>query len=678
MALNALWVLCLTWVLLHGAGTEENLSTRTWNNDLVHVLQEADTIATQQRLNVDEKPTFRYVLHAEELQAIGVKDLFDALALVPGIQTSIIQNGIKKVVMRGFDNPNSFVFDKFKLFVDSHPVNTVVFQNTSYYLDFPIELIERIEVILGPAAALETSGALTGVIKLTTKIHDEKQEGSLFVRGGSYDEVMAGIHESHRLGELTTLSLDGYYRKHDRMLDADDYELHHTLTRNPESSEWLKDASVGAVLQYGHLRLSGRVKQEHQGNYFGWEEFLENTTDTGMKGTYANLQGVYENRLNDTESVKIQLDYNHFRYDGDAQNYLKAAPGLYLPYTMKMVQSEAGWQFDASVTTRRFENHTVVVGWRGTASRQYDNTLKVAPPGSSVIDTTLTKKGLKRYLSSFYVTDTVSWSDRLDGRFALMYDHLSDLHKGYFSLDATLLYRLFEDLRVKVGYGHAYRAPSWVELYTIHLPGLRAGNPSLHAEEADTVEASFIYAPSMEHTLKLNLYYTDVENLIDNLEIPKAKTTDEPEYANYDNRDSKGMEFSYRFRPSLVHTFTMACAYNDTEYVTEKGYHQSMPGVAHWNGYIVYLFNLDASTSLSARFGYMGPRKAYKDYGKEDLDAYTTMDATYSYISPDGWKCFAGIKNLFDADVRDSSYYDRHDGIVRPGRSFFFTIEYPL
>ncbi|WP_456381564.1 hypothetical protein [Hydrogenimonas sp.] len=38
-----------------------------------------------------------------------------------------------------------------------------------------------------------------------------------------------------------------------------------------------------------------------------------------------------------------------------------------------------------------------------------------------------------------------------------------------------------------------------------------------------------------------------------------------------------------------------------------------------------------------------------------------------------------GVENLFDAEVRDSSYYSRHEkGIVRPGRTFFITIEYPL
>lgn len=645
---------------------------------LLEALEEASDIAAQERLNVDEIPEFSTILRSEELRAAGVRDLFDALSLVPGIQTSVMQNGIKKVVMRGYDNPNSFVFDKFKLIIDGFTVNTVDFQNTSYYLNLPIELIERIEVILGPAAALETSGALTGVIKVITQSGSGEPEGSFFAQGGSDAEVMVGTLQTCRVSDDAVLNLDGYYKKHDRMLDAPEYALAGTLTRKPESSEWLKDYAAGATLRYGKLSLSGRVKREHQGNYFGWEEYLEPTRDPGMTARHIYLQGTYEDEISSGESLKISLGYSHFRYDADAQNYIRLAHDSYLPYTLKLFQSEAGMQMETSLTTRRIKNHTIRMGWQGFSSRQYGNDLKIVLPTGDTIDTTLTRDGLKRYLSSFFVTDTLSISESVDGHFALRYDHLSDIHKGYYSLDATLLYKPSNRLTIKAGYGHAYRAPSWVELYTIHLEGLRAGNPDLEAEEADTIEGSFIFTPSMRDRLKLNLYYTNVDNLIDNREIPDTNAPDEPEYDNYSNRESRGFELSYRYRPSLNHTMMAACAYNDTEYVTEKGHSQSMPGVAHWSGHLLYLYNLDASTTLSARIQYMGPRKAYRDYGREDVSAYTTVDATYSYIAPCGWKCRATVKNLFDEDVRNSSYYERHDGIVRPGRRFYVTVEFPL
>ena len=680
MSIRRIALLSIFLLTLSAAGAQQSGTAGSgWGDGLLEALEEASDIAAQERLNIDEIPEFTTVLRSEELRAAGVQDLFDALSLVPGIQTSVMQNGIKKVVMRGYDNPNSFVFDKFKLIIDGYTVDTVDFQNTSYYLSLPIELIERIEVVLGPAAALETSGALTGVIKLFTKSGSEKTEGSLFVHGGSYAEVMGGTVQSYALGDETRLSLDGYYKKHDRMLDADDYALPNTLARDPESSEWLKDFSVGATLRYKKLKITGRIKREHQGNYFGWEEYLEQSTKRGMTARHVYLQGSYEDDLSSMESLRLSLAYSHFRYDADAQNYIGVTHDSYLPYTLDLKQSEAGMQMEASINSRRIENHDIQMGWHGFSSRQYSNDLDIELPTGATIDTTLTRKDLKRYLSSFYLTDSVSMGEKVDGHFALRYDHLSDIHKGYYSLDATLLYRPWSTLTVKGGYGHAYRAPSWVELHTIHLEGLRAGNPDLEAEEADTIEGSLIFTPSMRHLLKLNLYYTNVDNLIDNREISgTARASEEPEYDNYKNRESKGFELGYRYRPSPVHTLKTACAYNDTEYVTEKQYAQSMPGVAHWSGYLLYRYNPNASTTLSARVQYMGPRKAYHDYGRDDVSSYTTVDATYSYIAPSGWKCYATVKNLFDEEVRDSSYYERHDGIIRPGRRFFVTVEFPL
>ncbi|WP_456452625.1 TonB-dependent receptor [Hydrogenimonas sp.] len=643
--------------------------------DLLGALEEASRIAATTRLNIDEMPEFTTILRGDALRDAGVKDLFDALALVPGIQTSVMQNGIKKVVMRGYDNPNSFVFDKFKLVVDDHTIETVEFQNTSYYLDFPIELIDRIEVVLGPAAALQTSGALTGVIKLYTKTKRGGKGGALFFRGGSWHEAMAGVRDAYDLGDAR-LALDAYYRKHDRMLDAEGYAFRDTLKgiRTPESSEWNKDTSFGAALAYGGLTLTGRVKREHRGNHFGWEEYLEPSTDTGMTARYSYLQADYDTTLSATERLHLKAAFNHFKFDASLENY-DPNHAIFLP--VGLLQSEQGWQAEASVTTVRFTGHTLQAGLRGTATRQNGNRFEVGPPLNHV--TTLTTPGgLKRYLYSLYLVDSVDFSDSFDAHFALRYDHLSDLHEGYLSADATLRYRLSEKLQIKVGYGHAYRAPSWIERHTTAYEGLRMGNPGLKAEEADTVEASLLFAPSFVHRLKLNLYYTNVDDLIDNKEINTSLVGVEPEYANYSNRESKGFELGYRFRPSALHDLEISASYCDTEYVTEAGKAQSMPGVAHWSGHLLYLWHLDAATTFSTRVQYMGPRTAYGDLADEDLGAYTTVDVTGSHVSPCGWRLYATVKNLFDEEVRDSSYYERHDGIVRPGRNLFVAVEFPL
>ncbi len=67
------------------------------HQNFLQALKEASSIAHERKLNIDERPDFTTVLRGEELRGLGVRTLFDTLALVPGIQTSEMQNGIKNL-----------------------------------------------------------------------------------------------------------------------------------------------------------------------------------------------------------------------------------------------------------------------------------------------------------------------------------------------------------------------------------------------------------------------------------------------------------------------------------------------------------------------------------------------------------------------------------------------------
>ncbi|WP_457593454.1 TonB-dependent receptor plug domain-containing protein [Hydrogenimonas sp.] len=675
MPLRLLSIASLLFTLLFGEVSDRNRDDASVHAELLGALDEAATIAAEHRLNVDDIPEFVTVWHRQELRALGIKDLFEALSLVPGIQTSIMQNGIKKVVMRGFNNPDNITFDRFKLIIDGHIVQTAIFQNTSYYLNYPVELIERIEVILGPAAALQTSGALTGIIKVTTR-NSEGNEGALFARAGSYEEVMGGFCKTYAIGENRSLGLDLYYRRHDRSLEASEYILEGTSPQISKDSEWLRDYSIGAVYKEDKFQLSARTKMERHGNYYGWEEHLEMTDEPSMQNRYFYLQGRYENGISDKESIRLQLDYNHYKFDSTAQDYIDTQAGK-VPYDFALYLSEESWQFDASLTSVRFQNHTLKGGWYGSRTRQIGDRFDITAPGGLTNRTKLIQSGLSRNLSSLYLNDMAALTKSTDIHLGIRYDYLSDMKKGYLSANASLLWRLREELTLKIGYGHAFRAPSWVELYTYPNPGMRVGDPNLEAEEADTIEGSVIYKPSLNSRLHINLYRSRIKNLLDIFESPRT-APDAPGYANLPSRFSNGFELEYRLKPAPGHALGLSCSYNDTDYITEDGIHQAMPGVAHWNGYAYYIFSLNASSGFSAYLRYMGPRTANEDTNREDVPSYTTVDITYSFALVRGWRFFANVKNLFDEEVADLSYHGRHDGIKRAGRTWFLSFEYPL
>jgi len=232
-------------------------------------------------------------------------------------------------------------------------------------------------------------------------------------------------------------------------------------------------------------------------------------------------------------------------------------------------------------------------------------------------------------------------------------------------------------LSLKIGYGHAFRTPSWVELYSYPNPGVRPGDAKLEAEESDMIEGSLIYRPSLKSRLLINIYRSRIRNLLDIFENPRSDPT-APGYANLPSRFSNGFELQYTLKPAPGHTLGAAYSYNGTNYTTEYGTTQPMPGVARKRGYLYYILAPDGSSTLSAYVQYMGPRTVNLDTDRSDVPSYTTLDMTYSLSLPGGVRLFVGVKNIFDEYVADISYYGRHDGIVRPGRRWFATLEYRL
>ncbi len=675
MSKRLLGLLVAVSSLLFGTTSDTKTSQTSAGNDLIGVLNESASIASEHRLNVDDTPEFVTVWHRQELRALGVKDLFEALSLVPGIQTSVMQNGIKKVVMRGFNNPDNFTFDRFKLIVDGHIVQTAIFQNTGYYLNYPIELIDRIEVILGPASALVTSGALTGVIKVTTRVRGNR-EGALFARIGSYDEIMGGFCETYPVDDGGSLGVEYYYRVHDRSLEASDYILENSSPAISESSEWLRDYSFATNYREGNFQFSARTKRQVHGNYFGWEEHLEMSDEPSMANRYLYLQGQYNSDIGPKERVHVQLDYSHYKFDSTAQSYIET-PESAIPYEFALYLSEETWQLNTHVATERFESHSLKAGIYISETRQIGDRFDILYPNGSTLNTKLVHSGLTRNISSLYLNDIVALNDAADIHLGIRYDYMSDMKKGYFSANTSFLFRLKEGLSLKIGYGHAFRTPSWVELYTYPNPGVRTGDSNLEAEESDIIEGSLIYRPSLNSRLLVNIYRSRIRNLLDIFENPRSDP-DAPGYANLPSRFSNGFELEYRLKPTPGHTLGAAYSYNGTNYTTEYGTSQPMPGVARKNGYVYYILGLDASSTLSAYLRYMGSRTVNLDTNRNDVPSYTTLDLTYSFSVVEGAKLFMGVKNIFDEFVADLSYYGRHDGIVRPGRRWFVTFEYQL
>jgi iron complex outermembrane receptor protein len=652
--------------------------------DIGTLLEDVSKDIQASKLNVDDTPSVISVLKHEELQLLGIKTLFEALSILPGVETSINQIGTKKVIIRGHDNPNNFTFDKAKLLVDGVSIEMGIFGNSSFYLNLPIDVIERIEILRGPGSALYGAGALNGVINVVTAQSSQSGDG-LFFGGGSDGYLMGGLRKHYDLGSDTHLYTDMYYQKHDRMIDVDEsygmsdllYDPQtgdvHAFERDPQSVEALNDYALSLALKHKQFSFQTRLKEDKNGNYYGWDEKIEEFTTNRNKQRYFFAELAYEDAIsNDTHFIS-KLGYSYFDMSIDAQDYyrIQEDPRVSLPYHFSIKEREERFTFKSELRSEAYDSHTIVGGIALESFQELDNSIEddLSPYGKRA----LFEEGIERNLISAYVRDSIDISSTLGALIALRFDYYSKEEKLYPSGQLGLLFTPAEQWNFKLNYGHAFRIPSWVEQYSIEYgegDGTRAGNPDLEAETSDTFEAVAIYRVGNQHHLQANVYYSIIDQVLD------IDDTSEP--GGYDNRESRasyGGEIAYTFIPYLQDQLHLNASYNETEYVTSGlAIEQSMPGVAKMMLKAYYIHYLSSALSVSALLKHIGERPRHQDSDSRDennpLDPYSTLDLTMNYLSSYHWDLQFSVKNIADARVTYPSYYSRHDGgNIRQGRN---------
>ncbi len=655
-------------------------------DDLSLLLKNATQEVTASKLNIDYTPSVVSILKHDQLNLLGIKTLFEALSLLPGIETSIDHIGTKKVIFRGLDTPNNFTADKAKLIIDGVSIEMGIFGNSSFYLDLPIDIIDRIEILRGPGSALYGTGALTGVINVITT-QSKQSSDALFFGAGSDEYLMGGGSKHYTLANNTSLYIDGYYQKHnrqiavgesyipgkDKFLDLETGEIS-DFGRSTKTIESLNDYSLSMALHHESWSFQARLKENKSGNYYGWSENLEKDTDKRTAQRYFFAEIGYKDTLNSDTFIETKLGYSHTKVSMDNQDYVPIRQGLSLPYTFSINESEQRFTLESEIESRSYEEHTIVGGIYLQSLQELDNSINetVSPYGKRA----LFEEGVKRNVLSAYIRDNVDISNELSVLAALRMDYYTEEEKIYPSAQLGLVYAPEQKWNFKFNYGHAFRVPSWIEQYSIEYgenDGTRPGNPDLVAETIDTFEAVAIYRNANKHHVEANIYYSILNDILD-----IDDSTEPAGYANHSERNSYGAEAAYTFIPYMQNQFHLNVSYNETEYITPgETIKQSMAGVAKLMIKSYYIHYLTPSLSISALVKYIGERPRHQESDARDendpIKPYTTCDATINFISSHHWDFHASVKNIFDVEVNYPSYYSRHNGgNIRQGRNVLF------
>ena len=146
---------------------------------------------SKQPQEVWKTPAAIYVLTSEDIRRSGATTIPELLRLVPGVQVSRSQSDDWAVGIRGF--ASGFSKDLLVL-IDGRSVYTPLFEGVYWDVqDLPLQDIDRIEIIRGPAGTIWGANAVNGVINIITKRARDTQGFSASAQGGGAVNRLIGV-----------------------------------------------------------------------------------------------------------------------------------------------------------------------------------------------------------------------------------------------------------------------------------------------------------------------------------------------------------------------------------------------------------------------------------------------------------------------------------------------------
>ena len=441
--------------------------------------------ATKTPHTLGDVPVAAEVITREELLEENVQTVQQALEKVTGLAVEANSGswGNKgNVMIRGLDMRHTLVLIDGQRILGGH-------QNAIDLQQISIEMIERIEILKGPASALYGSDAVGGVINVITRGAPDKPEfsGSLAVgtRGTTIGTASAGTG-SGKVGGRVNYT----YRESDGVdKEFDPYREH--ILQGTLSFDLSDKTDIDLKPYYSYNEMS---KQDRYQERYG-------------------LNALFKWQPDEVSTVRVRgslFDYHHWTEDRDTD------------YVLDDYALEVGY------SRVLFERHLVTAGYEFWQEEREDESKSLS---------------VDQNLHSFYLQDEIDLSPVV-----VVLGARLDAHESWgeeINPKASVMYEASDALTFRASVGTAFKAPSLLKLYGDWMMGpyMVHANPDLKPEKSLGYQAGAEYAFSKDVTGKVSLFRNELEDLIDT-RIVKAgpRPPWDMYYENVDEAMTQGVE----------------------------------------------------------------------------------------------------------------------------------------
>ncbi|HUR28849.1 MAG TPA: TonB-dependent receptor [Planctomycetota bacterium] len=191
------------------------------------------TVAARHSERLRDVPAAVYVLTGDEIRRAGHTSIQEALRMVPGFHVAHWKSAGWDVTARGFtgtlganETLNESFANQLLLIIDGVSVFSPAMAGIWWPLyDVPIDDIDRIEIIRGPAGTLWGTNAMNGVVNVITK-HPKDTTGQTFAAVVGEMEQHGHFHEGGKLGDNGWVRAYVSYGEHKALPNSEGESFH--------------------------------------------------------------------------------------------------------------------------------------------------------------------------------------------------------------------------------------------------------------------------------------------------------------------------------------------------------------------------------------------------------------------------------------------------------------------
>ena len=577
----------------------------------------------------------------------------------------------------------------------------------------PVDAIERIEVLRGPAAARYGSGAAGGVVNIITKrpkkltvtastLFELPQHGE---EGKSFRSTLT---VGGPVNDIVSFNLTGSYNR--TAQDALDVNSNAASSSVVAGREGVKNYDIRGSIKIApdeanKLTIDGSLSR--QGNLYAGDSLLSNLTDAN-----AYLQKYYGEETNRMTRGTLSVQHDG-KYDfGTSMSYLQwertinsrlgegSTGGVdgqinsdgWKTVRLDNLSAKSEWNLPFELG---FEQ-TATLGAEFRGEFMYDPVSITTATANSIPGTSASAadrdKRTEQLMLGLYGEDNIRVLDDWTLTPGLRFDQ-SDTFGSNLSPSLNSSYELTPEISIKAGVARAFKAPNLYQLnpnyvyksrgtgcppsYSVTDGCYVVGNPDLDAETSINKEIGISYNKEGSLNAGLTYFHNDYKNRIAASTVATGGTSGTYYYFQWTNTPEaviQGLEGNLSFPI----TDTLSWSTNATYMIEseDKTYNQPLSLVPKYtvNASLDWQVREDLKLSLSGTYygeiagaaTNVGNGKAQDDSTRE---AYGIINFGMTYDFNDHVELSAGVKNILDerlfrTDEGANSYNE-------PGRSFY-------